>query len=202
MKDENSIIKKAFLRHLDVAQKSYEGIISDVKKAADLIFEAANTSHKMLLCGNGGSAADCEDFAGEWLCRYSADRRPLPAVALNTHTSTLTAIGNDYSFEHIFSRQTEALGQPGDVLAAFTTSGQSKNILAAIEVANRKGLKVVAFTGKKGEALKATADVAIVVPSSETARVQEIHRLCFHSICEYIDAKHGILYEHTTVDLT
>ncbi|MDP2598915.1 MAG: SIS domain-containing protein [Candidatus Liptonbacteria bacterium] len=200
--DDNFIINQAFLRHLDVAKKSHTGITDDVLKAAEVIFAAMSNGNKMLLCGNGGSAADCEDFAGEWLGRYRGDRRPFPAMALSTHTSTITAVGNDYSFDQIFSRQTEALGQKGDILAAFTTSGQSKNVLEALEVAKRKGMKTVVFTGAKGEALKTMADVAIVVPSTETARIQEIHRLCFHSICEYIDGKHGLLYNDPPVRLS
>ncbi len=202
MRDDNSIINKAFLRHLDVAKRSHKEITDDVEKAAEVIFASIKAGNKLLLCGNGGSAADCEDFAGEFLCRYRGDRHPMPVVALSTHTSTITAIGNDYSFDHIFSRQTEALGQKGDVLAAFTTSGKSKNILAAVEVAKKKGLKTIIFTGERGADMRSMADVVIAVPSAETARIQEIHRLCFHSICEQIDANHGILYNDPPVRLS
>ena len=193
MSKGDSIINKAFMRHLDVAKESCSVVVADVEKAADLIFGSINAGHKLLVCGNGGSAADSEHFAAEFLCRYKDHRRPFPAIALNTHTSTMTAIGNDYSFEEIFSRQTEALGQKGDVLAVFTTSGKSKNILAAVEAAKKKGLKTIIFTGEMGAGLGPQADVVVVAPSVETARIQEIHGICIHSICEYMDAKYGVM---------
>lgn len=182
------IIKNAFARHTDVAGKSLASILPDVSRAADLLAEVIRTNRRLLVCGNGGSAADSQHFAGEWLSRYKKDRRPLPAIALTVDTSALTAIGNDYGFEKVFSRQIEALGKPGDVLVAITTSGKSKNILAAIAQAKSQELKVIALTGEAGKELKKMVDVAIVVPSAETARIQEMHELVYHTWCEYVDS--------------
>ena len=123
------------------------------------------------------------------MSRYKKDRRPLPAIALTVDTSALTAIGNDYGFEKVFARQIEVLGKPGDVLVAITTSGKSKNILAAIAQAKSQELKVIALTGEAGKELKEMVDVAIVVPSAETARIQEVHELVYHAWCEYIDSE-------------
>lgn len=184
MKD---IIDKAFKRHAQAVQKSVESIMPDIEKAADILLTAINGGSKMLVCGNGGSAADAQHFAAEFLCRYHENRRPLPAIALTTNTSALTAISNDYDFEHIFSRQVQALGLKGDVLVALTTSGKSKNILLAIDEANSRGLKVIALTGSGGARLRDKAHAAIVVPSSETARVQEVHEIIYHIWCELID---------------
>lgn len=188
MDEQAEIIKNAFARHAEVVGKSLESILPEVCRAADLLVEVIKTNHRLLVCGNGGSATDSQHFAGEWLCRYKKDRRPLPAIALTTDTSSLTAIGNDYNFESIFSRQIQALGNPGDILVAFTTSGKSKNILAAIAQAKSQGLKVIILTGEGGKGLEKTVDIAIVVHSLETARIQEIYELIHHAWCEYIDS--------------
>lgn len=183
-----NIVINAFKRHQEVVERSLEVVARDVCRAADLLMEVVKTNHRLFTCGNGGSAADSQHFAGEWLSRYKKDRRPLPATALTTDTSFLTSIGNDYDFESIFSRQIQTLGNPGDVLVAFTTSGKSKNILAAIAQAKSRGLKIIVLTGEGGKGLGKTADVAIVVPSTETARIQEIHELVYHAWCEYTDS--------------
>lgn len=180
-------IAGAFNRHREVLLKSEELLRSEVEKTAQILFEALKNNHRIFSCGNGGSAADSQHFSGEWLCRFRDNRRSLPGMSLTTDTSTITAIGNDYSFEEIFSRQLEALGQEGDILVAFTTSGSSKNVLRAIEVAKRKKLKIIVLTGQKGAALKDQVDGAIVVPSEETARIQEIHELVYHTWCDVVD---------------
>lgn len=180
-------IAQAFARHKDTVEKS-AALFPDIQSAADILLAAFRNKGKLLMCGNGGSAADSQHFAAEWMCHYKDDRPPYPAIALSTDTSALTAIGNDYGFESIFSRQVRALGNQGDVLVAFTTSGQSKNILAAIHEAKSKGMKVIALTGERGAALKEVADVAIVVPSGETARIQEVHEIVCHAWCELLDA--------------
>jgi len=186
--ESRNLIKDAFSRHIALAEAGLRDILPDVEKAAEMLLEAAKGGGKILTCGNGGSAADAQHLAGEWVCRYNRDRRPLAAVALTVDTSALTAIGNDYGFEHVFSRQVEALGGARDVLVVFTTSGKSKNVLEAVRAAKEKGLKVLALTGKGGADLKGIADVAVVVPSEEIARIQEVHELIYHAWCEFVDA--------------
>lgn len=188
MSNAEDIFMSAFRRHEEAVRESAEKILSDIGRAAELLLGAIRENRQLLVCGNGGSAADAQHIAAEWVCKYSGDRRPLRAVALTTNTSALTAIGNDYGFEHIFSRQIEAIGGAGDVLLAITTSGKSRNILAAITQAKSQKLKVVALTGEAGKELKKMVDVAIVVPSTETARIQEVHELVYHTWCEYIDS--------------
>jgi len=182
----NLIIGEAFRRHIKVAEESLAALLPEAEKAANMLLEVAKNGGKILVCGNGGSAADAQHFAGEWVCRYKDDRRPLAAIALTVDTSALTAIGNDYGFDNVFSRQVEALGNARDALVAFTTSGKSRNILNAIQAAKKKGLKIIALTGEGGKNFGG-ADVLIAVPSSETARVQEMHELIYHIWCEFID---------------
>ncbi len=139
--------------------------------------------------GNGGSAADAQHIATEYTIRYLRKRRPLRAIALTTDTSTLTAAGNDFSFDEIFSRQVEALGRPGDLLMVHTTSGNSPNCLWAIEAARAVGMKSVALTARDGGAVKAAADLCLIVPTQRTDRAQEIHLAIQHAICDAIDAE-------------
>ncbi len=158
--------------------------------AVELMFSALSNGNKILCCGNGGSAADSQHFAAELVGRFERERLPLPAMALTTDTSIITAIGNDYSYNEIFSKQVQAFGQAGDVLLAFSTSGNSANVLAAIDVALDREMRVVAMTGKGGGAIgkKLTeADVHICVPHDRTARIQEVHLLTIHCICDGID---------------
>ena len=187
--NQEKIAENAFKRHQEIVEKSLTAILPDIKKAGEILLAAAKNSQLLLTCGNGGSAADSQHLTGEWVCRYKDDRKPLRAVALSTDTSTLTAIGNDYGFEDIFRRQIEALGSKDDVLVAISTSGTSPNVVKAIEQAKRQGLKVIALTGESGVGLKSSADVTLVVPSKETARIQEIHELIIHIWCEYIDSE-------------
>ncbi len=152
--------------------------------AADRIVASIRDGGKLLVLGNGGSAADAQHIAAEFLGRYLLERHPLPAVALNDNTSTLTAIGNDYSFAEVFSRQVAGLGRPGDVLIAITTSGQSENVLAAVETARELGITTIGLTGGSGGRLADTVDLCITVPSASTPRIQEAHTLVAHLICE------------------
>ncbi len=152
--------------------------------AADRIVESIRDGGKLLVLGNGGSAADAQHIAAEFLGRYLLERNPLPAVALNDNTSTLTAIGNDYSFAEVFSRQVAGLGRPGDVLIAITTSGQSENVLAAVETAREIGITSIGLTGGSGGRLADAVDLCITVPSASTPRIQEAHMLVAHLICE------------------
>lgn len=187
--NQDNIAKGAFARHSEVIKKAFDHLLVDIARSAEILLDIAKNNRLLLTCGNGGSAADAQHLSGEWLCRYKNDRRPLRAVSLSTDTSTLTAISNDYSFSDVFSRQIEALGSRGDVLVAISTSGTSSNILKAIEQAKRQDLKVIALTSERGTGLKNMADVAILVPSNETARIQEVHELIIHIWCEFIDSK-------------
>jgi D-sedoheptulose 7-phosphate isomerase len=161
-----------------------------ISEAVELMFTALSNGNKILACGNGGSAADCQHFAAELVGRFERERLPLPALALTTDTSILTAVGNDYSYLEIFSKQVQAFGQSGDVLLAFSTSGNSGNVLAAIDAALERDMRIVALTGKGGGAIgkKLTdADVHICVPHDRTARIQEVHLLTIHCLCDGID---------------
>jgi D-sedoheptulose 7-phosphate isomerase len=181
-------IKSAFKRHSDVLAKSLTSILPEAQRAAEILAETAKNGRRLLVCGNGGSAADSQHLAAEWVCKYKKDRKALDAIALTVNTSVLTAIGNDYGFEYVFKRQIEAFGRKGDVLVAITTSGTSKNILAAIAQAKSQGIKVILLTGEGGKETAKTVDLGIVVPSSETARIQEMHELIYHAWCEYVDS--------------
>jgi D-sedoheptulose 7-phosphate isomerase len=154
--------------------------------AADLV-AALRSGNKLLLIGNGGSAADAQHIAAEIVGRYKQDRPAYAAIALTTDTSALTAIANDYGFEQVFARQVEGLGQRGDVLLALSTSGRSPNILAALRAARARGLVTIGFTGTRGEALRAYCDHLLVAPSDDTAVVQQIHLTIAHAICEEIE---------------
>ncbi len=181
------IITNAFKRHQEIVELSLGVIIPEVDKASKIIFAAAKENSCIFTCGNGGSAADSQHLSGEFLCRYKNDRRPIKSIALTTDTSALTAISNDYSFDLVFARKIRALGNPGDVLLAFTTSGRSKNILAAIKQAKEQHLSIIVFTGEDSQHFNDIADVVLAVPTKETARIQEVHQIIYHSICECVD---------------
>lgn len=158
-------------------------------KAVDHSVAALRNGHKLLFAGNGGSAADAQHWAGELVSRFYYDRPGLPAIALTTDTSILTAIGNDYGYDYVFARQVEALGQAGDVLVAISTSGNSKNIVRAIEVAREKRMVVIGFTGQGGGQMAGLCDLCFRVPSSETPRIQEGHEALGHLLCALIEAE-------------
>src|SRR2546421_7068086 len=169
--------------------ESLKDLEPQVSRAADLISECFRTGNKLLMCGNGGSAADASHFATELVVRFTKDRRALPAICLASDSGILTAGGNDYGFDKIFSRQAEAFGQPGDVLICFTTSGNSKNVLLALEEAKARKLKTIAFLGRDGGSTIGMADVDLVVRSESTARIQEAHQLLLHVLCETIESR-------------
>lgn len=161
-----------------------------IAEAIELMFTALSNGNRILACGNGGSAADAQHFAAQLVGHFERERLPLPAFALSTDSSVLTAIGNDYSFAEIFSKQVQAYGQAGDVLFAISTSGSSANVVAAIEAAQERDMRIVALTGKGGGAiggLMTDADVSICVPHDRTARIQEVHLLVVHCLCDGID---------------
>ena len=156
-------------------------------RAASLVIEAFRAGRKVLLFGNGGSAADAQHIADEWTGRFKRERPPLPALALTANTSDLTAIGNDYGFEHVFARLVTAHGKPGDVALALSTSGNSPNVLVAVAEARRLGLHTIGLTGRGGGKLAGQVDVALVVPSNATERIQESHMTFLHALCEMVD---------------
>lgn len=161
-----------------------------INEAVDLMFGALSNGNRILACGNGGSAADCQHFAAELVGRFERERLPLPAMSLVTDSSILTSIGNDYGFNDIFAKQVQAFGQAGDVLLAISTSGNSQNVIAAIDAALERDMRVVALTGKGGGQIGqmlTDADVHICVPHDRTARIQEVHILIVHCLCDGID---------------
>ena len=172
--------------HIEVAKKTKE-LLSLVEKAGEICIEALKNGGKIILCGNGGSAADAQHIAAELSGRFKKERRALAGIAITTDTSALTAIGNDYGYEFVFSRQVEAIGQKGDVLIGISTSGNSKNVINAIESAKKIGMKIITLTGKDGGKMKDMGDVNIIIPSNNTPRIQEMHILLGHMICALID---------------
>jgi D-sedoheptulose 7-phosphate isomerase len=156
-----------------------------------LISQSLAAGHVIYTCGNGGSATDAIHLAQELIGRYRSDRRPLPAVCLNTDVGALTCIGNDFGYAQIFARQLAALGRPGDVLVGFSTSGNSPNVNAAFGVARQQGLTTIGLLGKDGGAARELVEYGIIVPSQATSRVQEVHTLLVHAICEQIEHDHG-----------
>ena len=185
----NKIIAQRFQEHQELvaAVQKDEALLAKLAAAAELIRIAIATGHKLLFCGNGGSAADAQHWAAEFVGRFQKERRGLPALALTVDTSILTAVANDYGYERVFSRQVEALGQAGDVLIGISTSGNSGNVVAAVELAKILGLRTIGMTGCGGGKLAALTDVCLVIPCKVTARVQEVHSLMGHLLCELAD---------------
>src|SRR5262245_10553453 len=181
-------MRKHLTRTADVLCRTLDECASAILAAADLIADAFRNGGKLLLCGNGGSAADCQHLATEFTCRLSADfvRPPLAALALTTDTSFLTAYPNDFDFLGIFARQVQALGKPGDVLLGISTSGGSGNVVQAVEMARRSLMKSVVLTGNRGP-LRELADVAVCVPSDSTAHIQETHLAIEHVVCHLVE---------------
>lgn len=181
-----TIIEKSFKEHESVLEKS-KSLYFKIEEIAKECMKALKSGNKILICGNGGSAADSQHIAAEFVARYSRERKSLPAIALTTDTSILTAISNDYEYNKIFSRQIESIGNSGDVLIGISTSGKSESVINAIKSANFKGLKTISFTGKDGGNLAKVSNISLIIPSNITARIQEMHILCAHIICEIID---------------
>jgi len=183
-------VSQHFADSVQAKQKSAELLAAPIAQAAEQMVKCLLANGKILACGNGGSAADSQHFAAELLGRFERERPGLAAIALTTDTSTLTAIANDYDYEQVFSKQVQALGQANDVLLAISTSGDSKNVIAAIHAAHERDMQVVALTGKSGgkiAGLLASEDVHICVPSNTTSRIQEVHLLTLHCLCDGID---------------
>jgi D-sedoheptulose 7-phosphate isomerase len=177
------------LRELaETAERTAAQLEQDIGQALRLVQQTVAGGGTLLFCGNGGSAADAQHMATEYVVRYMRNRRAYPAIALTTDSSLLTATGNDFGFDHIFERQIDALGKAGDLLIIHSTSGNSPNVLLAADAARAKGIPVLALSAKDGGALKSRADLCIVVPTSRTDRAQEIHLCIQHAICDAIEA--------------
>jgi D-sedoheptulose 7-phosphate isomerase len=184
-------IQQHFRDSAAVKLEALETLSMPIAAAIDTMFMALANGNRILACGNGGSAADAQHFAAKLMGRFERERPGLPAIALGTDSSVLTAIANEYAYDQVFSKQVWALGQPGDVLLAITTSGNSANVLAAIEAAHEREMIVVALTGKSGDKVQdalSDMDIHICVPSDRAARIQEVHVLVVHCLCDGIDA--------------
>jgi D-sedoheptulose 7-phosphate isomerase len=183
----NPILDRAWAEHMEIAQRT-AALKPQIQALAEAIIQTLQAGGKILLCGNGGSAADAQHIAAEFTGRYVRERRGLPAIALTTDTSALTAIGNDYGYERVFARQVEALGRTGDLLIGISTSGNSGNVLAAFSSAREIGIECWGFAGRDGGKMSAEiGDRNLVVPSQTTARIQEMHILIGHLVCELAD---------------
>ena len=181
-----AIFKRAFEDHLQVIEelKQQQPVLETI---AQEMTDAVLAGRKILWCGNGGSAADAQHLAAEFVGRFRRERKPLPSIALTTDTSILTAIGNDYGYEQVFSRQVLALCEEGDIVVGISTSGNSPNVVAALEAARECGAFTVAFTGQGGNKMAGIANASICVPTKDTARVQEGHILCGHTLCDWVE---------------
>jgi len=189
--DAKTFIMDSLNESADTKLKIKDQLMEDILKAVDLLSACYKTGNKLLLCGNGGSAADCQHIATELMIRLShhIQRPALPAIALTTDTSNLTAGGNDIGFENVFARNVEGLGIKGDVLLAISTSGNSPNVIKAVDMAHKKGMRVLGFLGGNGGKLKDVVDLPIVIPSSNVQRIQEGHITVAHIICELVEDK-------------
>lgn len=188
--DRREQVARQFEDSIDAKRATLVNMQDALVEAADLLIDRLDAGSKVLSCGNGGSAGDAQHFSSELVNRFEHDRRALPAVALTTESSTLTAIANDDSYKRLFSRQIEALGQPGDILLAFSTSGNSANVVDAMNTARAQGLRTIAVTGKNGGTMAdqlSSGDIELRVASSNTARIQEVHLLFIHCLCRFIE---------------
>src|SRR5688572_22887305 len=183
-------VKAQFAESAQLKLEAAQALSAPIARACALLAEALRAGGKVLACGNGGSAADAQHFAAELINRFEIERAPLAAVALTTDTSTLTSIANDYAYEQVFSKQLRGIGRRGDVLLAISTSGNSRNVIDAMQAARELGLRIIALTGNGGgkmAALLSPQDVHICVPHKRTARIQEVHLLALHCLCDGID---------------
>ncbi|MDE2461631.1 MAG: phosphoheptose isomerase [Gammaproteobacteria bacterium] len=188
--DLNACVTQLFNDSIATKQAALKTLVPSIVSAGQLMAAALKQNHKIMSCGNGGSAADSQHFSAELLNRFERERAPLAGIALTTDTSTLTSIANDYEYNEVFSKQVRALGQKGDVLLAISTSGNSPNVMRAMETAHEKGVHIVALTGRDGgkmAPLLKSPDVEIRVPAKVTARIQEVHLLVLHCLCDLID---------------
>ena len=182
-----NILQRSLNEHLEAIQDTLQSQLNNIERAGELLCKTLLQGNKVLLCGNGGSAADAQHIAAELVGRYESKRRAWPAIALTTDTSALTALSNDYGYEEVFARQVEALDAVDDVLLALSTSGTSANVLKAVSKAREIGCKTIALTGGVGQPLVSMCDLAVVVPATRTSRIQECHITIGHLWCEMVD---------------
>ena len=187
MTSVNEVIAREFEAHLKTIHAVIGSMEVDLEAASNLAVEVLKRGNKILLCGNGGSAADAQHIAAELTGRYKTERRGLPGIALTTDTSALTAISNDYGYAKVFDRQVEALANKGDLLIGISTSGNSSNIISALECAKTLGCHTIGFSGRDGGAMNQVCDINLVVPSNDTPRIQEMHILLGHTLCQIVD---------------
>ena len=183
----NDMIQSELKAHQETIAATISKLVPSIETAANMMIDTLKSGHKILLCGNGGSAADAQHIAAELTGRYKTERKGLPGIALTTDTSALTAISNDYGYARVFDRQVEALAQSGDLLLGISTSGNSDNILSALNLAKELGCKTLGFSGRSGGKMNDSCDLNLVVPSEDTPRIQEMHILIGHILCQAID---------------
>jgi D-sedoheptulose 7-phosphate isomerase len=189
LKMEKEIIDTCFNELSDILKRTLEREKKNIEKIVSLVLEALKNNKKLLICGNGGSAAESQHFAAELVGRFKMNRKGIPAVALTTDTAIITALGNDFGFDSIFAKQLEALGRKGDVLCCLSTSGTSDNLIMASLRAKEQNIPTVSLLGKDGGKMKEISEISIMVPSQDTARIQEVHLIIIHIICEMIEKK-------------
>jgi len=187
----SELIKNVFNEHSDVLNKTLKSISKKIEESSDVIAKSLVSGGTIFWCGNGGSAADSQHIAAEFVGRYKKNRKPLRSIALTTDSSVLTCVANDFSYKEIFSRQLDALGRDGDILVAISTSGESENVKQALLQAKKMKIKTIALLGKKGGVCKNYADIPLIIQSNTTARIQEIHILIEHLLCELVEKKLG-----------
>ena len=187
MTSVNEVITKEFEAHLETIKAVMGSMEAPLEEASKLMVSTLKNGNKILLCGNGGSAADAQHIAAELTGRYKSERRGLPAIALTTDTSALTAISNDYGYAKVFDRQVEALANKGDLLIGISTSGNSDNIISALNTAKELGCTTIGFSGHDGGQMNKVCDVNLIVPSNDTPRIQEMHILFGHTLCQIVD---------------
>ncbi len=183
-----NIIESAFEKHLETIGKTALALSGDLERCGIMLVEALTAGRKILIMGNGGSAADSQHFAAEIAGRFLRERKALPALALSTDTSILTAVSNDFGFEEVFKRQVEALAKPGDVIVGISTSGRSENVRRALSAGREMGCRTIGILGGEGGTIREMVEIPLIVPSEETPRIQETHVLIIHILCELIDA--------------
>lgn len=181
------VIESELKSHIETAQKTLEVLTPDILKAAEVAIKTLKDGNKILIFGNGGSAGDAQHIAAELTGRYKVERRSLPAIALTTDTSALTAIGNDYGYDRVFDRQLEGLAKTGDIAWGISTSGNSENVIRALNLAKQIGCTTIAMSGRDGGKMKDISDINLIAPSSDTPRIQEMHITIGHIICQLID---------------
>ena len=188
--DKLSIINSNFSQNKEIIEKTIETNLRDIEKATEMLIHMLDSEGKLLSCGNGGSSGDAQHISSEFINRFELERKEMPAISLNSDTATLTSIANDYDYKYIFAKQINALGKKEDILMAFTTSGNSSNIIEAISSAKLKRMRTILITGKDGGKalpLLDDADCSIIIPCDRTSRIQEMHLIIIHAMCECLD---------------